>query len=142
MKLSAKTEYACLAMLELAAGYAAGEPVRIRQIADQHGIPQRFLVQILLQLKGAGLVVSTRGASGGYQLARPPEEINLGEVVSVIEGPLQVTSNLNPQGSPLIVAMHAVWHSLAETQQALLDEATLAELVERARGSADHMYYI
>ena len=71
MKLSAKTEYACIAMLELAARYDTGEPIRIRTIADEHDIPSRFLVQILLQLKGAGLVNSTRGASGGYQLVVP-----------------------------------------------------------------------
>ena len=53
MKVSAKTEYACLAMLELAARYGQGEPAPIREIADEHGIPSRFLVQILLQLKGA-----------------------------------------------------------------------------------------
>ena len=87
MKVSAKTEYACLAMLELAARYGSGEPVRIRTIADEHGIPARFLVQILLQLKGAGFVSSTRGAAGGYQLAKPPEAITLGEVMGVIEGP-------------------------------------------------------
>ena len=64
MKFSAKTEYACLAVLELARAYDSGEPVRIRTIADEHGIPSRFLVQILLQLKGAGLAASTRGARG------------------------------------------------------------------------------
>ncbi len=68
MKFTAKTEYACLAVLELARAFDLGEPVRIRTIADEHGIPSRFLVQILLQLKGAGLVSSTRGAAGGYQL--------------------------------------------------------------------------
>ncbi|HEY3394892.1 MAG TPA: Rrf2 family transcriptional regulator, partial [Lacipirellulaceae bacterium] len=75
MKLSARTEYACLAMLQLAQEYDSGEPVQIRRIADEHAIPGRFLVQILLQLKGAGLVASTRGAAGGYRLARPPHEI-------------------------------------------------------------------
>src|SRR5437868_6117456 len=63
VKVSAKTEYACIAMLELAASYGSGEPVRIRKIASEHGVPSRFLVQILLQLKGAGLVNSTRGAA-------------------------------------------------------------------------------
>ena len=58
MKVSAKTEYACIAMLELAVSYGSGEPVRIRKIAEQHGIPSRFLVQILLQLNVAGLVTS------------------------------------------------------------------------------------
>ena len=84
VKVSAKTEYACIAMLELAASYGSGEPVRIRRIADEHGIPSRFLVQILLQLKGAGLVASTRGAAGGYQLTRPPGEISLATVMNVI----------------------------------------------------------
>src|SRR4029453_18506042 len=56
MTISAKVEYACVAVLELAARYESDEPVRIRDIADAHGIPSRFLVQILLQLKGAGLV--------------------------------------------------------------------------------------
>ena len=72
MKLFAKTEYACIAVLELALRYQSGQPVRIREIAETHGIPARFLVQILLQLKGAGIVVSTRGAGGGYQAQHSP----------------------------------------------------------------------
>ena len=64
MIVSAKTEYACIAVLELAARHAVGEPVRIRDIAEAHGVPSRFLVQILLQLKSAGLVQSIRGAAG------------------------------------------------------------------------------
>ena len=70
MRISAKTEYACIAMLELASQYGSGEPVRIRRIAERHDVPSRFLVQILLQLKGAGLVASDRGAAGGYLLIR------------------------------------------------------------------------
>ena len=72
MNISAKTQYACLAMMELAAHYGSGTPVQIGVIAERHGIPSRFLVQILLQFKGAGLVSSTRGASGGYQLIKHP----------------------------------------------------------------------
>src|SRR6516164_3966560 len=85
MRVSAKAEYACVAMLELAASHGDPQPVRVKTIADSHGIPQRFLVQILLQLKGAGLVGSVRGASGGYQLARPPEEISLADIVNAID---------------------------------------------------------
>ena len=62
--------------------------MRIREIADAHGIPSRFLVQILLQLKAPGLVQSVRGASGGYQLAREPEEITLLEVMTVVDASL------------------------------------------------------
>src|SRR5258708_30878351 len=97
MRVSAKAEYACIAMFELAASYGSGEPVRIRKIAERHGIPSRFLVQILLQLKGAGYVNSTRGAAGGYELVRPPQDVSLGEVMMVIEGPDEgPTTNASP----------------------------------------------
>ena len=65
---------------------ASGEPVRVNWIAEQHGIPARFLVQILLQLKSSGIVASTRGAAGGYQLVRDPSQITLAEVMDVMEG--------------------------------------------------------
>ncbi len=86
MNISAKTEYACVAMLELASRYPEDVPVRIKDISDRHGIPNRFLVQILLQLKGAGLVISIRGASGGYRLAHAPKDISLGQVMSIVDG--------------------------------------------------------
>src|SRR5438270_7819766 len=85
MRISAKAEYACVAMLELAANHADAQPVRIKAIADAQGIPQRFLVQILLQLKTAGLVASVRGASGGYQLAKRPDSITLAAVINAID---------------------------------------------------------
>jgi Rrf2 family protein len=87
MRISAKAEYACVAMLELARNYNEAQPLRIKAIADSQGIPPRFLVQILLQLKAAGLVVSARGAAGGYQLSRPPTNITLAEVIKAIEVP-------------------------------------------------------
>src|SRR5918996_1305474 len=88
VNVSAKTEYACIAVLELAARHEEGEPVRIRDIAETHGIPSRFLVQILLQLKSAGLVQSIRGAAGGYQLSREPDEISLLDVMTVVDAQL------------------------------------------------------
>lgn len=85
MRLSAKADYACLAMLELAATMNATQPTRIKAIADTHQIPQRFLVQILLQLKTSGLVKSVRGASGGYNLARKPENISIADVIRAVD---------------------------------------------------------
>ncbi|MFO0958685.1 MAG: Rrf2 family transcriptional regulator [Isosphaeraceae bacterium] len=70
MRISAKAEYACLALIELART-GREDPRRVREIAGCHGISGRYLVQILLQLKAAGLVESARGSQGGYQLARP-----------------------------------------------------------------------
>jgi Rrf2 family protein len=143
VKLSAKVEYACTALLELAGQYDTGQPARIRCIADQHGIPQRFLVQILLQLKGAGLVASTRGAAGGYQLLRPPEEITLGEVVRIIEGPLSVEdADSTAQRSPAAQVLSRTWNKIATAQQEMLDRVTFAELADRCRQFSEDMYYI
>ncbi len=141
MKLSAKTEYACIAVLELARRYDQREPVRVRDIADEHGIPARFLVQILLQLKGAGYVASTRGASGGYQLDKPPAKISLGEIMDVIEG--RENGHSTPATrSPTAVVLSQTWSEITRRQQELLRSITFADLAEQARETADQMYYI
>ena len=139
MLFSAKAEYACLAMLELAARHGDPRPVRLADIADKHGIPQRFLVQILLQLKGAGLVASTRGAAGGYQLARPPEEIALADVLGVVDRPDAPPARGRGAGrkgdtTPLAAALHGVWDKILTARQQILKQTTLAELVEAGHG--------
>jgi Rrf2 family protein len=140
MKLSAKTEYACLAMLQLAEEYAGGEPLQIRRIADEHGIPARFLVQILLQLKGGSLVVSTRGAAGGYRLARLPAKITLGEVIEVMEGNERPGTNAG-KNTPLVGTLLSLCHELDEIQRDRLADTTLADLVEQA-AHREPMWYI
>jgi Rrf2 family protein len=140
MLFSAKSEYACLAMLELAARYGDPRPVRLADVADRHGIPQRFLVQILLQLKGAGLVASTRGASGGYQLARPPEETALADILGVVDRadapPARGRGNGGRRGdmTALAAALHGVWDRIVTARQQILKQTTLAELVEAGQG--------
>jgi Rrf2 family protein len=141
MKLSAKTEYACLAVLELARAYDTSEPVRIRNIAAEHGIPSRFLVQILLQLKGAGLVQSTRGAAGGYQLIKSPDEITLGEVMAVIDGQ-QELPNPNTSKAASRRALRRAWRDVLVAEQQMLNELTFAELARRATGELESMYHI
>lgn len=129
-------------MLELAKHYGSGEPVRIRTIAEEHGVPARFLVQILLQLKGAGLVASTRGASGGYQLVKPPDEISLAEVMNVIEGADEpITSSASPDSRSAKV-LQSAWQEVADTQRQALQSITFGELAERARQTSENMYYI
>jgi Rrf2 family protein len=111
-------------------------------IADKHGVPSRFLVQILLQLKGAGLVGSTRGASGGYQLIRDPAEITLGEVMAVIEGQsYEVTSNATRETSTSRVLLES-WNEVATLQNEMLSATTFADLVNRAKDDLANMYYI
>ena len=144
MKISAKTEYACVAVLELASRYGSGEPVRIRKIAERHDVPPRFLVQILLQLKGAGLVASTRGAAGGYHLIKPPEEVSLGQVMDVIEGGTKQngqTSSASPD-SPAVKALMRAWRDVAAMEHEALGKITFAELLEHARQEDQQMYYI
>lgn len=144
MKISAKTEYACIAMLELALRYKSGEPVQIRKIAERHGAPPRFLVQILLQLKGAGFVASVRGASGGYQLLIPPERIPLGRVMEVIDGPCD-EGNRSPialPDSPVVGVLSRVWKEAAAAQQKVLNGITLADLLERTKQQNEQMYHI
>jgi Rrf2 family protein len=145
MRLSAKTEYAAIAVLELARQWTAGEPVRIRSICEAHGVPSRFLVQILLQLKGSGIVISTRGAAGGYQLARPPEEITLEDVFRVIEGPDElvtaVTADLAGRSRTVTVLLEA-WRQVARAETETLRSITFADLVDRSRAINEPMYYI
>lgn len=147
MRLSAKTEYASIAVLELARNWGSEEPVRIRSICAAHRVPSRFLVQILLQLKGAGIVTSTRGASGGYQLARPPAEITLDDVFRVMEGPDElitaITADLAGAGqSRSVVVLLDAWRRVATAETEALQAVTFAELVERSRATVESMYYI
>lgn len=140
MQFSAKAEYACLAMLELAIRHTDSAPVRLVDITEAHGIPQRFLVQILLQLKGAGLVTSTRGAAGGYHLGRSPDEISLADILDVIDR-AEPSMNLNrPTGrtdgtaSPMALALREVWKEIQESRQAILKKTNLAVLAQAGQG--------
>ena len=148
MKISAKTEYACIAMLELAAHYGTGNPVRIRRIAERHDVPPRFLVQILLQLKGAGLVDSVRGASGGYRLIRPPQEVTLGQVMEVVDsssnggGGDNGHSTAASPDSPMVRVLSQTWRDVKRIERKMLREITLASLVEKSRTEEEQMYHI
>jgi Rrf2 family protein len=140
MNLSARTEYACLAMLQLAQEYDSGEPVQIRRIAEEHAIPPRFLVQILLQLKGASLVASTRGAAGGYRLARPPRNISLAEVIEVMEGIRRPETSAG-KPTPLVGALLQLCRELGDAQRDRLDDTSLADIVDQA-AKREPMWYI
>jgi len=132
MKVSAKAEYACLAVLALAQHAQDAAPLRIREISELHGIPERYLVQILLQLKGAGLVSSTRGAAGGYRLARSSEAISIGEILTAIDGP-DVASR-DPSKTDRIASqiLGRLWDRVREAERAVLDQTTVAALVAQS----------
>lgn len=134
MRLSRKSEYALLALIDLAGNYPA-EMVKIMEVANRNGIPKKYLEQIFLQLKGAGYVKSTRGAKGGYELAKAPDEINLAEIIRLIDGPLASVGS---------ASLYFFEHSPVEKNEKLLqvfkdirnfvanklENITLAQLVE------------
>ncbi len=130
MKVSARAEYACLAVLALARQGPEAPPLRIREISGEYGIPERYLVQILLQLKGAGLVASTRGALGGYRLARPASSISLGEILGVIDGPDTTALAGGGAKRPTAPVLASVWENVRAAEHAVLDRTTIAQLAE------------
>jgi Rrf2 family protein len=94
MKLSTKSEYALLAMIDLAEN-GSGQYVKITDICRRKAIPKKYLEQILLILKGAGIVKSRRGTEGGYNLARKPSEISLAQVIRLLDGALASTGSVS-----------------------------------------------
>lgn len=141
MNLTAKAEYACLAVLELAQHFDAQQPVQGRRIAERHGIPSQFLVQILQDLKRAGLVTSTRGAAGGYRLTHSPDEMTLAEVLDIVEGNAEPTTCASA-ASPLAPVLLEVCNDLSAARREYLAGITLAELVARAKVEVGPMWYI
>ncbi len=90
VKVSTRGDYASRALLSLALHPDESGPTSVRDIAERTALPQPYLEQILLALKGAGIVRSKRGVGGGYVLAREPGQITLGEIVSAVDGPIAV----------------------------------------------------
>src|SRR5262249_712746 len=132
MRLSAKAQYACVAMVDLACSHRDPNPANFKDIAAKQGISQGFLVKILLHLKGAGLVDSPRGATGGYLLAKAPSQISLADIVHAIDQqPPPAPSALSGLYSTTIVQV--VSDVLQETQdpeQPQLPEITHQDLVK------------
>ncbi|MGV3760269.1 MAG: RrF2 family transcriptional regulator [Actinomycetota bacterium] len=142
MKVSTRGDYASRALLSLALHGAEAGPTSVRDIAERTGLPQPYLEQILLALKGAGIVRSKRGVGGGYVLAREPEEITLGEVVSAVDGPIALGDFGAPhedgacdhEGQCVLLA---VWADIGGQIRRQLDGLTLADIVAMARGERD-----
>ena len=146
MKISYKSDYALKTLLELALNYNKGV-VSINELAKKGDIPYKFLEQVLLTLKRGGFVNSKRGVSGGYYLAKSPDNITLGEAIRFIEGPIE----------PLLCAskkrydeckdfnncvFKEIWSQVSTATSMVIDSITFAELVRRAhaRQQADHNY--
>lgn len=140
MKVSTRGDYASRALLSLALHGAETTPTSVRDIAERTGLPQPYLEQILLALKGAGLVRSKRGVGGGYVLARPPEQVTLAQIVSAVDGPIVAGDFAEPhtdgacdhEGQCVLLA---VWADVGDAIRTYLQSFTLADMVARARGN-------
>src|SRR5579872_4195417 len=139
VKVSTRGDYASRALLSLALHAGQQVPTSVRDIAERTGLPQPYLEQILLALKGAGLVRSKRGVGGGYVLARRPDQITLGQIVSAVEGPITAGDFGEPHTNGACdhegqCALLAVWSDVGHHMRTFLDSYTLADMVERATG--------
>jgi Rrf2 family protein len=139
VRVSAKTDYALRAALELAAA-PDEKPVKGERIATAQTIPLRFLENILMQLRHAGLVESRRGAEGGYRLARPAGEVTLADVIRAIDGPLAGVSGARPETldfTGVAEPMRDVWIAVRASLRGVLEGVTLADVV--AGGLPQHV---
>jgi Rrf2 family iron-sulfur cluster assembly transcriptional regulator len=131
VKVSTRGDYASRALLSLALHDDAG-PTSVRDIAERTGLPQPYLEQILLALKGAGLVRSKRGVGGGYVLARPPAEITLGQIVAAGDfGEPHTNGACDHEGQCVLLG---VWADVGRQMRTALDSFSLEQMVDAARG--------
>ncbi len=153
MNLTTKGQYASRAILDLSARYQEG-PVTIEEIAERQAIPRKYLEQVLLMLKSAGLVHSVRGRQGGYRLSRPPEQVTLGEVIRATDGPLAPISCVSQTAyrpctcpSQETCGLRTVWMEVREAIAGVLDHTSMeairrrTEQLQQAQPDAP-MYYI
>jgi Rrf2 family protein len=141
MKVSTRGDYASRALLSLALHEEGGTPTSVKDVAERTGLPQPYLEQILLALKGAGLVRSKRGVGGGYVLARPAEEITLAQIIAAVDGPIVAGDFGAPHQNGACdhegqCVLLAVWGEMGEQIRSQLQSLSLAEMVERARGTS------
>ena len=145
MKLSTRGRYGTRFMLDLALHYGRG-PLLLREISDRQEISIKYLEQLIPPLKAAGLVKSTRGPHGGYQLGRPPSEIALLEIIRVLEGSTSVTECVEDPDScsrSTACVTREVWGEVSGKIEEVLEAVTLERMVERHRRlAASYAYQI
>jgi len=148
VELSLKSEYAILALVELATHFELDQPLQIRQIAHQQNIPDRYLEQLLATLRRQGLVKSLRGSKGGYILSREPWRINILEIIHCMEGKDPITTNdrltNELEKTPTASVVHNMWQSAQAAAANVLLNCTLKDLCEQEKQYklSTAMYYI
>jgi len=145
MKISMRGDYGIRALTDLAEHYGEG-PIQSKEIAERQEIPEPYLDQLLTILRKAGFVRSRRGPQGGHVLARPPEHIAMGEVISSLEGSLAAVGCLDGTihcGLSGKCGQQEIWQIITEASQQVLDKTTISDLLVRQEArKARAMYYI
>ena len=142
MRVSTRGDYASRALLSLALRPEDEGPRSVREIAERTGLPQPYLEQILLALKGAGIVISKRGVGGGYALARRPEDILLTDIIRAVDGPIVAGDFDEPHTGGACdhegqCALLAIWGAAGDHMRSFLDSYSLADIAAMARGEAE-----
>jgi Rrf2 family transcriptional regulator, cysteine metabolism repressor len=138
VKISTKGRYGLTIMMDLAKHVGRG-PIPLKSIAERHELSEHYLEQLVAPLRNAGLVRSVRGAYGGYKLAHAPEDISAGDVIRVLEGPINLVE-FEEEDDP---ARRDLWKRIRESIAQELDSTTLADLIDFPGTGQDHyMYYI
>lgn len=138
MKFGVGVDYSLKALLMLAERYPTAQPLRVENIAMAQNIPENYLRRLLIELKRGGLVVSQKGPSGGFLLARPPSKITMADVVEIIEGDyapvecLEEGANSPCRGNE-VCAMRDVWREVRDQVASILRRTTLEMLANRRR---------
>lgn len=147
MRISSKIRYGARAVLELASHYGEG-PIDLKEIARKEDISLKYLEQVIIPLRTAGLVKSIRGSKGGYSLAKPPSEISLSDLVEVLDGPIDLIECLKDPKScskSSSCVTRDVWKEASDALYKVLSSITFEEMVNRKRkkeGKSPPMYQI
>lgn len=139
MKISTRGRYGLTIVVVLGSKYGEG-PVPLRQIAEEQSLSEAYLEQLIPPLRNNGIVRSVRGAYGGYKLARPPAEITAGDVIRVLEGPIQLVEGLDEGDIP----QQELWKRIAEAVGDVLDTTTIEDLMDSNESNVQdsYMFYI
>lgn len=140
MKISTKGRYGLTIMIELAKNEGE-KPLSLRQIAADNDLSEAYLEQIVSPLRNSGLVKSVRGAYGGYKLSKPSEEITAGDVIRVLEGPIQPVEGIEEEAP----AQRELWIRIRDAVKNVLDTTTIRDLADHSEDpyvSDAYMFYI
>ncbi|OHX54288.1 Rrf2 family transcriptional regulator [Planococcus salinarum] len=138
MKISTKGRYGLTIIIALGKEYGEG-PLPLRKIAAEHDLSEAYLEQLVAPLRNAGLVKSVRGAYGGYMLSRHPKEISAGDVIRVLEGPIQPVEGIEDEDQP----QRELWIRIRDAVKNVLDTTTIEDLANQQESTTEnYMFYI